>query len=289
MTNEASEQLWVDPDVLKRIDDALEEDIGTGDATSVALVPEAARVRAEIVARDAVVVAGGGVASAIFRRVDEGIRCERRVDDGDRASADEVILAAEGPARAILTAERTALNFMQRMTGIATMTARFVERAAPYGVAILDTRKTSPGLRPFEKYAVRCGGGANHRMGLFDRVLIKDNHRRLWRAAGTLAEAVNAAREAFPNLPVEVEVETIADLRDVLRASPEWVLLDNMPAATMVEAVRVRADTPTRLEASGGITLDTIEEAAGSGVDAISLGCLTHSAPAADLSLELAL
>jgi nicotinate-nucleotide pyrophosphorylase (carboxylating) len=177
---------------------------------------------------------------------------------------------------------------MQRMAGIATLTRRFVERAAPHGTVILDTRKTTPTLRVLEKYAVLCGGGENHRMGLYDRIMIKDNHRRLWQEgdAGRLDLAVAAARERFPGLAVEVEVESLAELDSALAGSPEWILLDNMTPALLAACV-ARCGGRARLEASGGITLANIEAVAASGVDAVSLGCLTHSAPAVDLSLEI--
>jgi nicotinate-nucleotide pyrophosphorylase (carboxylating) len=196
-------------------------------------------------------------------------------------------MTVEGPVRGILTAERTALNFLQRMSGIATLTRRFVERAGP-SVAILDTRKTTPTLRVLEKYAVLCGGGQNHRFGLYDRCLIKDNHRRLWRKGGAarLDQAVREARRRFPDREVEVEVENEAELRSALKAGPEWVLLDNMTPAQMKRCVRI-CDGRVLIEASGGITLKNVAQVAATGVDAISLGCLTHSAPAADLSLEI--
>jgi nicotinate-nucleotide pyrophosphorylase (carboxylating) len=201
---------------------------------------------------------------------------------------DEVI-TAEGPARAILTAERTALNFLQRMTGIATLASAFVARADPHGVIVLDTRKTTPTLRVLEKYAVLCGGGKNHRMGLYDRILIKDNHRCLWRNAGRgdLAEAVKEARKRNPDVEIEIEVESEAELEDVVEAAPDWILLDNMTPGELARCVELCRGR-SRLEASGNITLDTMEAVARTGIDAVSLGCLTHSAPAADLSLELA-
>jgi nicotinate-nucleotide pyrophosphorylase (carboxylating) len=228
------------------------------------------------------------VAAAVFRQVDPGIVCHADVRDGQRVVRDQGLLRIEGPIRGILTGERTALNFMQRMTGIATRTRQFVDRVAPYGVKILDTRKTTPTLRVLEKYAVTCGGGTNHRMGLYDMVLIKDNHRRLWQAAGlsNLEGAVAAARTRFPGVPVEVEVESEEELRAALEGHPEWIMLDNMPPDRMRRCVEICAKR-SRLEASGGVTLETVEAIAATGVDAISIGGLTHSAPAADLSLEL--
>ncbi|MBM4155153.1 MAG: carboxylating nicotinate-nucleotide diphosphorylase [Lentisphaerae bacterium] len=266
---------------------ALREDVGRGDATTLALVPAGARTRAAIVARHACVVCGTAVACEVFRRVDPRIRCTVKVRDGAAAKAGDTLIALDGPARGILTGERAALNFMQRMTGIATLTREFVRRGAPHRAAILDTRKTTPGLRALEKHAVACGGGTNHRFGLFDRVLIKDNHRAFWagRQRRSLADAVRAARTRFPRLAVEIEVETEAELRDALAASPDWVLLDNMTPARLRRCVAINAGR-AKLEASGGITLATVARVAATGVDAISVGALTHSAPAADLSLE---
>jgi nicotinate-nucleotide pyrophosphorylase (carboxylating) len=266
---------------------ALREDVGRGDATTQALVPAAARTRAAIVARHACVVCGAAVAREVFRQVDSRIRCTVKVRDGAGAKPGDTLIVLEGPARGILTAERVALNFMQRMTGIATLTREFVLRAAPHGAAILDTRKTTPGLRALEKYAVKCGGGANHRFGLFDRVLIKDNHRALWAGSGrkSLANAVRAARARHPRLVVEIEVESEAELRDALEARPDWILLDNMTPARLRRCVKLNAGR-AKLEASGGVTLATIARIAATGVDAVSVGALTHSAPAADLSLE---
>jgi nicotinate-nucleotide pyrophosphorylase (carboxylating) len=234
------------------------------------------------------VAAGLDVATVVFQQVSPDIRCREAVRDGDRVAPDQNLLTIEGPVRHILTAERTALNFLQRLTGIATRTRQFVDKVSRYGVRILDTRKTTPTLRVLEKYAVLCGGGTNHRMGLYDMVLIKDNHRRLWQAAGlsNLRGAVAAARARFPGIPVEVEVESEDELRDALQATPEWIMLDNMPVDRMRRCVEICARR-CQLEASGGVTLETVEDMAATGVDAISIGGLTHSAPAADLSLEL--
>jgi nicotinate-nucleotide pyrophosphorylase (carboxylating) len=233
-------------------------------------------------------VAGAGIAAAVFRELDPGIQCDTAVPDGADAKADEVILTVRGNAGKLLTAERTALNFMQRMTGIATLTARFVERVKPNPVKILDTRKTTPMLRAFEKYAVLCGGGTNHRMGLYDMVLLKDNHRFLWKLGGTpdLAAAIRRVRLTHPGLPVEVEVETLPDLMAVLPEKPDWIMLDNMSLDDMRACVRA-CNGQCQLEASGGVTLDRIADIAATGVNAISIGALTHSAPAADLSMEL--
>ena len=276
------------PGVCELIARALAEDVGTGDVTTLSVIPANVTGRAVILARGPCTVAGVDVARAVFAQVEPGLTCEARVRDGSQAHADEVLIAIHGPIRGILTGERVALNFMQRMTGIATRTRQFVEKVKAYDVRILDTRKTTPTLRVLEKYAVTCGGGTNHRMGLYDMVLIKDNHRRLWQQAGisNLAGAVEAARAKFPGIPVEVEVESEEELRDALRAEPEWILLDNMTPDRLARCVAVAAG-PARLEASGGVTLDSVEAIAATGVDAISIGGLTHSAPAADLSLEL--
>ena len=207
--------------------------------------------------------------------------------DGASVQPKETILTFRGKARSILAAERTALNFMQRMCATATLTRKFVEATRRYGTLILDTRKTTPGLRVFEKYAVTCGGGTNHRMGMYDRVLMKDNHRRLWKGGDPdeLDQAVVAARKAFPKLAVEVEVESLRECASALKAKPEWIMLDNMSVADMRKCVRMCKGL-SKTEASGGITLDRAKEVAATGVTAISLGCLTHSAGSVDLSLE---
>ena len=207
--------------------------------------------------------------------------------DGTSVKPQEPILVFRGRARSILAAERTALNFMQRMSATATLAKRFVDATRRYGTLILDTRQTTPGLRVFEKYAVRCGGGTNHRFGLYDRILMKDNHRRLWRGGDPdqLDAAVVAARRAFPKLAVEVEVESLRECASALKARPEWIMLDNMSCADMRKCVKL-CRGKAKTEASGGITLDRARAVAATGVTAISLGCLTHSAGAVDLSLE---
>ncbi|MCK5529448.1 MAG: carboxylating nicotinate-nucleotide diphosphorylase [Kiritimatiellae bacterium] len=282
--------LKLNKQVLSTIKLALDEDLAGGvDVTSVALVPEDAVVTADLLARESLTVAGVDVAVAVFEAVDSTIKCEVLIADGSAAELDDVILKITGPAVGILTAERTALNFMQRMCGIATMTKSFVNEVAGTDTMILDTRKTTPTLRIFEKYSVLCGGGDNHRMGLYDRVLIKDNHRQLWRGGdeSRLDKAVVAARERFPNVVVEVEIETEEELKSALLSKPEWILLDNMGPADLKRCVEICGGV-SKLEASGGITLDNVLDIAKSGVDAVSLGCLTHSAPSADLSLEMA-
>lgn len=272
-------------DLIRR---ALDEDVGQGDVTTLALVPSGAKVRAVILARHRCVVSGTTVAQAVFRAVDRRLQCRIQVPDGKVVRKGQAVMTVAGQARSILTAERTALNFMQRMAGVASLTAEFVSRVKPHRVMILDTRKTTPTLRVLEKYAVRCGGGTNHRFGLFDRFLIKDNHRRLWRKGGAarLDEAIVRARKRFPGIAVEVEVESEAELKSALKARPEWILLDNMTPARLRKCVTLCGGR-SRTEASGGIQLRNVATVAATGVDAISLGCLTHSAPAADLSLEI--
>jgi nicotinate-nucleotide pyrophosphorylase (carboxylating) len=287
MTNPLPD-LASDPTVIAAIRRALREDIGSGDVTTRALIPPRLRAFGQIVARSACTVSGAGVAAAVFGLLDPAMVCDILVPDGSSAGPDDVILTLRGNAGKMLTAERVALNFMQRMTGMATLTAQFVERVKSHPVKILDTRKTTPTLRVFEKYAVRCGGGTNHRMGLYDMALLKDNHRFLWRQSGVLdlSAAVRRIRETHPGLPIEVEVENLADMNSVLEEKPDWIMLDNMSLDDMRACVRACAGR-ARLEASGGVTLERVAAIAATGVNAISIGALTHSAPSADLSLEL--
>lgn len=279
--------LTLDPKVIETIRAALEEDVGTGDATTLALVDPEAMATGVILAREECCAAGVCVGRAVLQCVDPEIEVKEILSDGDAVAKNGVILEMRGKAASILVAERTALNFMQRMSGIATLTRRFVEAVKPWGTMILDTRKTTPGLRKFEKFAVVCGGGTNHRFGLFDRVLMKDNHRKLWLGGDPdrLDLAVEAARKAYPDLMVEVEVESIEECKSALRAKPEWIMLDNMDCERMRTCVGLCKGI-SKTEASGGITLPRAKEVAATGVDAISLGCLTHSAPSVDLSLE---
>jgi nicotinate-nucleotide pyrophosphorylase (carboxylating) len=278
----------LDDEIRDLIRRALVEDVGAGDVTTQSVIPEGRMGKAVILSRGSYVAAGLPVGEEVFRQVDATLQCRMRVKEGQAVRADEVLMEVEGAVRSILTAERVMLNFVQRMTGIASRTREFVDKVARYGVKILDTRKTTPTLRRLEKYAVVCGGGTNHRMGLYDMVLIKDNHRRFWAEAGIrdLCGAVQAARAKFPGVPVEVEVESEAELVDAIRGKPEWIMLDNMEPAMMRRCVELCAKR-CKLEASGGVTLATVEAIAATGVDAISIGGLTHSAPAADLSLEL--
>jgi nicotinate-nucleotide pyrophosphorylase (carboxylating) len=266
---------------------ALAEDIGSGDATSLATVPEGAHAQAAMVAREPMVVAGLDLAEAAFRALSHDVRCERLVKDAQRASEDQALLRLEGPARAILTAERVALNFVQRLSGIATLTAQFVEAAAGTRTEILDTRKTTPGWRLLEKYGVRCGGGRNHRFGLFDMVLIKDNHLAALQneEPNAIAAAVTRARTKYPQLKIEVEADTLEQVQQAADAGADIILLDNMTPAELraaVEIIRGRA----RTEASGGISLASVRLIAETGVDFISVGALTHSARAVDIGLD---
>jgi nicotinate-nucleotide pyrophosphorylase (carboxylating) len=261
---------------------ALAEDVGTGDVTTAATVDEAARARATITQKAPGVVFGLEPAEETFTVLDPEAELERLVDEGVWRDAGPV-LRVTGSARAILTAERTALNFLQRLSGVATLTARCVEAVAGTGVKILDTRKTTPGLRALEKAAVAAGGGTNHRAGLYDAILIKENHSAL---AGGVGEAVRRASELAPQLELEVECATLAEVDEALAAGARHILLDNMTVDELRAAVR-HVNGRAQLEASGGLTLQTLGEVASTGLDFISVGALTHSAPALDLSLLL--
>ncbi len=261
---------------------ALAEDLGRGDATSAAVIDEGQRARGVIQAKAALVVAGLDVCAEVFRQCDREAVFEVRWGDGARCAPGDVVAVVTGRARALLTAERTALNLLQRLSGIATLSARFVA-AAGGRITVLDTRKTTPTLRVLEKYAVRCGGGTNHRQRLDDAILIKDNHKRL---AGGITAAVRRALAGAGGLSVEVEVETLAELDEALGAGATAVLLDNFTVHDMRQAV-ARVAGRARVEISGGVTLDRLPEIATTGADAVSVGALTHSAPAVDLSFEL--
>jgi nicotinate-nucleotide pyrophosphorylase (carboxylating) len=261
---------------------ALAEDVGAGDRTTEATVPATARCRATLVLEEAGVVCGVPVAAAVFRALTPDVRTTARADEETRVEAAPVELAEiEGPARAVLTGERTALNFVARLCGIATLTRRYVDAVEGTGARILDTRKTTPGLRALEKYAVRCGGGVNHRFGLDDAILVKENHLRI---AGGITAAVHALGEA--ELPVEIEAETLADVEEALAAGVARILLDNMTPEQVREAVAL-AGGRAQLEASGGISLETVRVYAETGVDFISVGALTHGARSLHVSLEV--
>lgn len=269
---------------------ALQEDVGAGDLTSQAVIPEALAGRGVFVARAPGVLAGLPAAALVFATLDPRVQFEPLLSDGDAVQPGSRLARVAGPMRSVLSGERTALNFLQRLSGIATQTRRYVEAVAGLRCQVLDTRKTLPGWRLLEKYAVRCGGGHNHRMGLFDGVLIKDNHlRALGLGKKEIRTAVEAARRLHgPAVPVEIEVDDLAELDEALRCGPDIVLLDNMPPEAMREAVRRRdAVAPrVRLEASGGVTLATMRAIAETGVDRVSVGALTHSAPALDIALD---
>src|SRR3954463_1179679 len=265
------------------VERALAEDVGGVDVTTEATVPAEARARATIRQKAPGVVYGLEVAEAVFRRLDPDVSFERLVEEGVWRDEGGPVLRAEGSARALLTGERTALNFLQRLSGVATAAARAARAVEGTGATVLDTRKTTPGLRALEKEAVAAGGAANHRAGLYDMVLIKENHIA---AAGGIAAAVRAARERAPALPLEVEVRDLAEADEALAAGAERLLLDNMGPEELRAAVAHVAGR-AELEASGGITLDNLKQIADAGVEWISLGALTHSAPALDLSLLL--
>ena len=296
MLGEVSANVVITPDIHALIDRALAEDLHGGDPTTEALISPDLHGRAVVVAKADGVLAGIDVALAVFSRVDPSVDARPLLQDGTAPRSrgvaagieGDVIAEVEGPVASILTAERTALNFLQHLSGIATETNRYVEAVAGYRARILDTRKTTPGLRSLEKYAVRVGGGANHRSSLGDGILIKDNHIEAMRRRGLeLAQTIKTARAGAPHtLRVEVEVEDLEQVEEALDAGAEVLLLDNMEMRQMAQAVEMARGRATT-EASGGITLQNVREVAATGVDMISVGALTHSAKALDLSLEL--
>lgn len=268
---------------------ALREDLAErGDLTCQALIDPAERASVSVVARQPGVLAGEPVGQLVMRKVDPAIEWSAKSHDGDRLEQGTVVAEITGPLFQLLVAERTMLNFLTHLSGIATLTRKFVDAVAGTKAKILDTRKTLPGWRPLQKYAVRCGGGTNHRMGLYDGVLIKDNHLAAWTESQSIAAAVDAAQKRWPNVLIEVEVDSLEQFADALSGSPAIVLLDNMSPAIMAKAVELRnRQAPgVQLEASGGVTLETVAEIAKTGVDRISIGALTHSAPALDLALD---
>lgn len=286
-TKNADRVRGIEDDVLRLIDIALAEDRGSGDWTSRWIVPARARAGARIVAKADGVLAGLDPALAVFVRLDPRVQTDVRAADGDAIHPGTVICELNGPARAILGGERVALNFLQRLSGVATLTRRFVEAAAGSGARILDTRKTTPGWRSLEKAAVRAGGGTNHRRGLYDAVLVKDNHIAI---AGSLTEAVRRVQESNTRaLPVIVEVRNRAEVDEALAAGVDRLLLDNMDIDAMREVVRVARGRMPRItiEASGNVTLERVRAIAETGVDFISVGAITHSATALDLSLDV--
>jgi nicotinate-nucleotide pyrophosphorylase (carboxylating) len=276
----------LDPDaVVAAIDAALEEDLPGGgvDVTSVATIPAEATGTGVFAAREPGVVAGLGIAALVFGRVSPDVTVTDRLPDGSPVAVGDVVMRVAGPTRALLTAERTALNFASHLSGVATATSHWVEALEGTGARVLDTRKTLPGLRALQKYAVRCGGGMNHRFSLADRAMVKDNHVI---AAGGVVPAYERVCGADPALRVEVEVTDLDQLRELLAAGCTEILLDNMDTATMAEAVRITGGRAS-LEASGGLTLERAREVAQTGVDFISVGALTHSVKVFDLGLDL--
>lgn len=279
----ASNRLLLGADALERVvAAALAEDVGDGDVTTEATVAPDAVGTAELLVKEPGVVCGLGVAEAVFRDLDPDIRFEPLVREGAAVDRPTAVALVTGSERAILTGERVALNFLGRLSGVATLTKRYVDAVAGTGAAILDTRKTTPGLRAVEKHAVACGGGRNHRFGLDDAVLVKDNHLR---AAGSIAKAVESVR-ATTDLPIEVECDTLEQVSEALDSGVDAILLDNMSPDELRAAVAL-AGGRVRLEASGGITLENVRAVAETGVDEISVGALTHSARSLDVSLEL--
>lgn len=277
-----TESISLSPDILSVIQRALDEDIQSGDVTSNSIIPASASMHGQIIAKQNGIVAGLDIAQACFRLINPRITFSAQVREGERVQDRECLAKLKGPAQALLTAERTALNFLGRMSGIATLTRKFADAVAGTGVIILDTRKTAPGLRLVDKLAVKRGGGQNHRMGLYDMILIKDNHIDF---AGSLEEAVKRARAAHSGLQIEVEARTLDDVRKGIALKVDRILLDNMSLVEMSEAVRLSAGK-VKLEASGNVTLDTVRQIAETGVDYISSGALTHSAKVFDVSLE---
>ena len=269
-------------EIISCIRRALEEDIGNGDATTNSIVPETATLKGKIIAKQSGVVAGLEIARAVFLELSEKVIFEQLVNDGSEVENKTVIATVEGSARALLTGERTALNFLGRMSGIATLTRQFVRAVSGSDAQILDTRKTAPGLRMLDKKAVQLGGGRNHRVGLFDMILIKDNHMDF---AGSISTAVQRARAAATNLEIEVETRNLEDVKEALDLGVERILLDNMTPETMRRAVAL-AGGRARLEASGNINLENVSDVARTGVDYISVGALTHSPKVFDVSLE---
>jgi nicotinate-nucleotide pyrophosphorylase (carboxylating) len=269
-------------EILESIRRALNEDIGAGDVTSNSIIPVEAMMNGKIIAKQNGVVAGLDVARAVFHLLDDSIQFDELVRDGERVAPQAELIRLRGHARPLLTGERTALNYLGRMSGIATLTRQFVDAVSGTRAKILDTRKTAPGLRALDKLAVKLGGGENHRIGLFDMILIKDNHIDF---AGGIEEAVRRAREYPGNLEIEVEARTLDDVKSALNLGVERILLDNMSIEAMKEAVQL-TDGRAKLEASGNVSMETVRAIAETGVDYISIGALTHSAKVFDFSLQ---
>ena len=280
--NEALLRLDLDDEILATIRKALDEDIGVGDVTTNLLVAPEASAVARIIAKQDGFVSGLSIAQAVFLMLDVDMRFSLNAGDGAEVTSGQLLLESKGSARAILTGERMALNFLGRMSGIATLTRKFVKAVAGTKATILDTRKTAPGLRAIDKLAVQHGGGSNHRFGLYDMILIKDNHID---SAGSISDAVRVVKEADNQLEIEVEAKNIKEVQEALDLGVKRILLDNMSLAEMRDAVAIN-DGRAKLEASGSVTLQNVREIAETGVDFISVGALTHSAPAFDVSLR---
>ena len=268
---------------LPLVRSALAEDVGSGDVTTMSLIAQDSFASGVIVAKEPLVVAGVDLAIASFRELEESIDFSVEVLDGQDGDFFQPLIRIYGPARALLTAERTALNFVQRLSGIATLTAKLVQQVSGTNTKILDTRKTVPGWRVLEKYAVACGGGINHRFGLYDQVMIKDNH--LVAVGGNIKKAVKCARENYPKLKIEVEADTVEQAKTAAEAGADIILLDNMSCEELIQSIELISGR-SKTEASGGITMDTVREIAETGVDYISIGALTHSAPAVDIGFD---
>jgi len=266
---------------------AIAEDIGTGDVTSLYFIPEKSRSRAEIVAREPGIVSGAEIAVTVFHQIDPALEVEVCIPDGHPFVRGDILIKAAGSTRSLLTAERTALNFLQRLCGVATQTKRYVDAVKPHPVQVWDTRKTTPGWRLLEKTAVKDGGGTNHRMGLYDHAMVKDNHLAANCDLKSLQAAIHQLRTERPGVRVQLEADTLTQVADFLTLEGvDMLLLDNMAPEKLREAMKL-VNGKLWLEASGGITLDTIKEVAATGVNAISVGALTHSARALDLALDL--
>ena len=275
-------------DILTAVRTALVEDVGSGDATTLGCIPADLQATARFLAKEDCIVSGMPVAEAVISELDSKATFEELIPEGGACKAGEVFAVVKGNAQALLTGERLALNFLQHLSAVATITHAFVAETKGTKAKILDTRKTIPGLRALEKYAVLCGGGTNHRFGLYDRVMIKDNHRELAAAegAGGILRSVAACREKFPNLEIEVEADTLEEVAEALEAEADYILLDNMSCDEMRQAVEMTGRRSI-LEASGGIKLERIAKVAATGVDYISAGALTHSCGSVDISLEI--
>jgi nicotinate-nucleotide pyrophosphorylase (carboxylating) len=270
------------PDILEIIQRALDEDVGSGDVTSNSIIPAEAEMLGQIIAKQTGIIAGLDIARTVYQMVEPRVNFQSKVDEGSPVKDHQVLALVSGKTRSLLTAERTAMNFLGRMSGIATLTHLFVEAVAGTKAIILDTRKTAPGLRAVDKLAVVRGGGQNHRIGLYDMILIKDNHIDF---AGSITEAVRRARAAASGLEVEVEARTLQDVEEALSIHVERILLDNMTLEQMTKAVEMTAGR-AKLEASGNVTLQTVRQIAETGVDYISVGALTHSAKVFDVSFD---